>query len=83
MIGRIFKGLAPVFAVVAAAGLSGCDGVNISINDKQGVPLSEIDMTGNTPTELVLAGPDNVIVTQGEARRAQGGRRGYHHRRLG
>jgi hypothetical protein len=66
MIGKIFRGLAPVFAMAAATGLSGCDGVNISINDKEGVPLAELDMAGKAPTELVLAGPDNVVVTEGE-----------------
>ena len=65
MITRIFKGLAPVFAVAAATGLSGCNG-NISINDKEGVPLAELDLAGNSPTELVVAGPDKVIVAEGE-----------------
>lgn len=65
MIGRIIRGLAPVFAMAAAAGVSGCDGVNISINDKEGVPLSELDLSGKAPTELVLAGPDEVVVTEG------------------
>lgn len=66
MLDKLFRGLAPVFAMAAAAGLSGCDGVNVSINDKQGVPLAELDTVGKTPTELVLAGPDNVIVSEGE-----------------
>lgn len=66
MLNRILKGLAPVFAMAAAAGVSGCDGVNISINDKEGVPLSELDTAGKSPTELVLAGPDDVIVSEGE-----------------
>jgi hypothetical protein len=65
MIGRILKGLAPVLAVAAAAGVAGCDGANISINDKDGVPLSELDTAGKSPSELVLAGPDEVIDTEG------------------
>ena len=65
MLNKIFRGLAPVFAMVAAAGVSGCDGT-ISVGDEKGVPLSELDMAGKTPTELVLAGPDNVIVSEGE-----------------
>lgn len=64
MIGKLFKGLAPVFAMAAAAGVSGCDG-NISINNDKGVPLAELDMAGKAPTELVLAGPDTVILTEG------------------
>lgn len=31
-----------------------------------GVPLDELDMSGDTPTGLVLAGADNVVVTTGE-----------------
>jgi hypothetical protein len=65
MIGKIFKGLAPVLAMAAAAGVAGCDGAHISINDKEGVPLSELDMDGKAPSELVLASPDEVIVTEG------------------
>lgn len=66
MIGKLFKGLAPVFAIAAAAGLSGCDGVNVKIGDKEGVPLAELDTAGKRPTELVLAGPDTVIVNEGD-----------------
>lgn len=66
MIGRIFKGLAPVFAVAAATGLGGCNG-SITINDKEGVPLSDLDMAGKAPTELIVAGPDRVIVSEGDA----------------
>lgn len=66
MIGTIFKGLAPAFAMAAAVGLSGCNGVNISVGDKDGVPLSELDMAGKAPSELVLAGPDTIVVTEGE-----------------
>lgn len=31
-----------------------------------GVPLEDLDMSGETPHELVLAGADNVVVTKGE-----------------
>ena len=30
------------------------------------LPLAELDMSGAAPTELVLAGPEKVIVTEGE-----------------
>lgn len=65
MLHRILKGIAPVFALAFAAGVAGCDG-RISINGKDGVPLSELDLDGKAPTSLVLAGPDTVIVTQGD-----------------
>lgn len=64
MIGRIFKGFAPVFAMAIAAGVSGCDGT-VSINNEKGVPLAELETEGKAPTELVLAGPDTVVVTEG------------------
>ncbi|MGN6497287.1 MAG: head GIN domain-containing protein [Tsuneonella sp.] len=64
MIGKLIKGLAPVFAIAAAAAVGGCDG-DVHINDEKGVPLAELDTAGKTPTELVLAGPDTVIVSEG------------------
>ncbi len=66
MLHRIIRGIAPVIAFAAAFGVSGCDG-NISINGERGVPLDEIDTAGKTPTALVLAGPDNVVVKDGDA----------------
>jgi hypothetical protein len=65
MLHRILKGVAPVFAIALAAGISGCDS-HISVNGREGVPLAELDLTGKAPTDLVLAGPDDVIVTRGD-----------------
>jgi hypothetical protein len=65
MLHRILKGVAPVFALALAAGVAGCDG-HISVNGKEGVPLSELDLEGKTPTSVVLAGPDNIVVTRGD-----------------
>ncbi|MBX7482260.1 DUF2807 domain-containing protein [Qipengyuania sp. 6D47A] len=67
MIHRILKGLAPIAALAGAALVAGCDGMNIQIGDSEGVPLAELDLSGAAPTELVLAGPDKVIVTKGDA----------------
>lgn len=66
MFHKILKGIAPVVAVAVALGVSACDG-HISINGSNGKPLSEIDTKGKAPTELVLAGPDTVVVTTGKA----------------
>ncbi|WP_223805168.1 head GIN domain-containing protein [Tsuneonella flava] len=66
MLHKIIKGVAPLAAMVVALGVSACDG-HISINGKSGVPLAELDTKGKTPTEVVLAGPDNVVVTDGDA----------------
>lgn len=65
MFDKLFRTLAPVAAMALAAGLAGCKDAHISINDEDGVPLSELDMSGDPPNELVLAGPDSVVVTNG------------------
>lgn len=65
MFHQILRGLAPVAALAGAALLAGCDNMSFSVGDKEGVPLSELDMSGDAPTELVLAGPDKVIVSTG------------------
>lgn len=66
MLHKVIKGIAPVFAMAAAFSVGACDGT-ISVNGDKGVPLEQLDLTSQTPREIVLAGPDNVIVTQGSA----------------
>lgn len=61
-----FKRLGPVAALAGAALVAGCDGMDIQFGDTEGVPLAEFDLTGTAPTELVLAGSDEVIVTRGD-----------------
>lgn len=65
MLHKILKGLAPLAVLAGAALVGGCDGVNIQIGDEEAVPLAELDMSGDAPTEIVLAGPDKVIVRDG------------------
>lgn len=62
---RFFQALGPIIAVAMAAGVAACDG-NVSINGEKGKPLAEIDMNGAPPEELVLLGPDEVRVSQGD-----------------
>lgn len=66
MLKKLVKRLVPAVAVAMSAGLAGCDGMDIQINDVEGVPLAELDMSGDAPTEIVLAGPDTVIITEGD-----------------
>ena len=66
MITKLLKGLAPVAALAASALVAGCNNMDIQIGDTEGVPLAELDMSGKSPSELVLAAPDNVIVTRGD-----------------
>lgn len=65
-LGKIFGKAATVVAMVAVAGLSACDGVDVRVNDAEGVPLAELDMSGDAPESVVLAGPDTVVITTGE-----------------
>lgn len=62
---RFTKALGPIIAIALAAGAAGCEG-KVSINGNDGKPLSELDMSGKAPEELVLAGPDEVRVTTGD-----------------
>lgn len=62
---RFFRAIGPIAAVAMAAGVAACDG-NVSINGEKGKPLAEIDLTGTPPEELVLLGPDEIRVTQGD-----------------
>ena len=67
MFDRFIKSLAPAAAaLLAASATAGCDALDISVGDGDAVPLAELDMSGRAPTQIVLAGPDNVIVTEGD-----------------
>ena len=61
-----FSKLAPVAALAIGVTLSGCDGLSVSFDNGDGVPLSELDMSGPAPDQLALAGPDTVILTEGK-----------------
>ena len=72
---RLLKKLAPVLAIAIAAGVSGCDSKvkidtdtgKVSVTGhSDGKKLSELDLSGAAPDELVLAGPDEVQLTQGD-----------------
>lgn len=67
MIQRLLKGLAPIAALAMGSALSGCGNMDLKINGEEGVPLSELDMSGAAPTELVVAANANVILTEGDA----------------
>ena len=67
MLHTLIKKMAPIAAIAMAFGTAGCDGIDVRINDTDGVPLAELDMAGDPPTEVVLAGPDAVIISDGDA----------------
>lgn len=61
---KFVKSVAPLAAIALGLSLSGCTG-EVSINGEHGKKLSELDLSGEAPGKLVLAGPDNVKITEG------------------
>lgn len=66
MIKHIAQRSAPLAALAMGAGLAGCS-VSYDFNEVDGVPLSEFDQSGDAPTEVSLAGSDQVIITEGDS----------------
>lgn len=66
MIKHLLKGALPLAAIALGLATASCGNVAVSVGDGDGVPLSELDMSGAAPTKLVLAGPDTIVVTEGE-----------------
>lgn len=63
---KFLKSVGPVVAMaVAAAATSGCDGSKARFGEEDGVPLAELDLSGDAPDSINLVGPDTVRVTQG------------------
>ena len=65
MIRMIAKRAVPIAALTLAATLSGCS-YSVDWGDVEGVALSEFDMSGEAPDTIQLAGPDKIIISQGE-----------------
>ena len=63
---RFVKRMAPVVMMGMGITLAGCDGVEVNVGDKEGVPLSELDLSGAAPTRLALGSGDTVILTEGD-----------------
>lgn len=67
MFGHWLKGAAALGVVVLGLATAACgSNLNISIGDDDGVPLADLDMAGAAPTRLVLAGPDSVVIREGD-----------------
>ncbi|AKM11939.1 hypothetical protein AB433_16435 [Croceicoccus naphthovorans] len=49
-----------------ATGLAACNAENISMGGKQGVPLEDLDISGAPPKTVAMAGPDTVILREGD-----------------
>jgi hypothetical protein len=65
MIYPLHTSSAALAALALGALLTGCDGADIEINGKKGVPLAEVEIAGAAPTEVVLSSGDTVILTEG------------------
>ena len=63
---KFIKTVAPAIAMAMAAGAKGCDSSKFTFNGKEGVPLSELDLSGDAPDGVNLMGADIVRITEGE-----------------
>lgn len=59
------KGASALAALALGASLSGCAYIN-DWGEVEGVPLAELDMSGDAPSEITLAGPDKVMIAEGD-----------------
>jgi hypothetical protein len=66
MLKPFLKSSAPLAVLALAALLAGCEGGDMEINGKKGVPLAEVAIVGAPPTEVVLSSGDIVILTEGD-----------------
>lgn len=65
--GRVMRTVGPVILMAAVGGMmSGCKNNGNFSFETDGVPLSELDMSGDAPSEVVMGGPDTVIITEGD-----------------
>ena len=67
--GKFAKMMGPIAAMAVMGAMAGCNG-EIRINDEEGVPLSELDTSGEAPTEFLLMGMrliEGIYLTRYEA----------------
>ena len=64
--GKSIGKLAPLAILATASALSACGG-NISFGGEEGVPLAELDTSGDAPSGVALGGEDNVVITSGDS----------------
>jgi hypothetical protein len=64
---KLFESIGPMVAMAVANGGFKCDeGGKYGFNDEQGVPLAELDLSGDTPDTVKLLGADVVRIVEGE-----------------
>src|SRR3546814_922729 len=67
MLNRFFRRMAPIAVMALGVGLAGCNEIKVRMGESDGVPLSELDMSGDPPISLAMMGPDTVIISEGDA----------------
>lgn len=65
MMHTVLRRLAPFAMIALGAGLTGCS-ADINFSSDDGVPLADLDLGGDAPVELVLAGADKVIISESD-----------------
>lgn len=63
---HILKAVGPVVALAIAGSLAGCGEGDVRLNGKEGERLSDLDLSGEPPSEVILLGPDKVEIRDGE-----------------
>ena len=67
MLKQFLKTILTTAALGIGLATTGCgSNMHISIGEDDGVPLADLDMSGDAPTRLVLASPDKVVVGEGD-----------------
>lgn len=63
---KFFESIGPMVAMAVANGGFKCEDGKYSFNDEQGVPLADLDLSGETPDTVKLLGADVVRIVEGE-----------------
>lgn len=62
------RAFTPIVGIALAAAVAGCDSkTSFNINGEEGKKLADLDLTGKAPDEVIVAGPDEVQITPGDA----------------
>ena len=65
MIAWFAKRAAPLAALALGAALSGCAYMT-DFDEVSGVPLADLDLSGEAPDTIGLVGPDKVVISEGD-----------------
>jgi len=63
---KFFESVGPMVVMAMANGAFKCEDGKYTFNNEQGVPFSELDLSGETPDTIKLLGADVVRISEGE-----------------